>query len=216
MLPAAKPMHAGFAGTLLRYDIGMRLDRFTERSQEALQAAQQAASALQHARVEPEHLLLALLRQEDGLVPSLLQRLEVPPQPLAARLEERARGAPQAVGGGEPAVGDALREVLMAAFDEMSRLKDEYVSTEHLLLALAGRKGGEAVPPAQRRGGHPRPDLRDAGGGARLAARHRPEPRGQVRRPRQVRPRPHRRRARRASSTPSSVATRRSAGSSRC
>ena len=77
--------------------MGMRLDRFTERSQEALQAAQQAAAAMQHARVEPEHLLLALLRQEDGLVPSLLQRLEVPPQPLAARLGERARGPSQAV-----------------------------------------------------------------------------------------------------------------------
>jgi len=124
--------------------MGMRLDRFTERSQEALQAAQQAASALQHATVEPEHLLLALLRQQDGLVPSLLQRLEVAPQPLAARLESELEGRPKQYGGGDPAVGAALRTVLMAAFDEMSRLKDEYVSTEHLLLALAGRKGGEA------------------------------------------------------------------------
>jgi ATP-dependent Clp protease ATP-binding subunit ClpB len=123
----------------------VRLDRFTERSQEALQAAQQAAQQLQHAAVEPDHLLLALLRQEDGLVPSLLQRLEVPPQPLAARLEAQLEARPKQFGGGEPAVGNALREVLMAAFDEMSRLKDEYVSTEHLLLALvrAGR-GGEA------------------------------------------------------------------------
>src|SRR3984893_11717653 len=122
----------------------MRLDRFTERSQEALQAAQQAASSLQHATVEPEHLLLALLNQEDGLVPSLLQRLEVPPQPMAARLETELEARPKQYGGGEPAVGSALRDVLMAAFDEMSRLKDEDVSTEHLLLALAGRKGGEA------------------------------------------------------------------------
>src|ERR1700680_915025 len=122
----------------------MRLDRFTERSQEALQAAQQAASQFQHATVEPEHLLLALLRQEDGLVPSLLQRLEVPPQPMAARLEAQLEARPKQYGGGEPAVGNALRDVLMAAFDEMSRLKDEYVSTEHLLLALAGRTGSEA------------------------------------------------------------------------
>jgi ATP-dependent Clp protease ATP-binding subunit ClpB len=125
--------------------MGMRLDRFTERSQEALQAAQQAASALQHATVEPEHLLLALLGQQDGLVPSLLQRLEVAPQPLAARLESELEGRPKQYGGGDPAVGAALRTVLMAAFDEMSRLKDEYVSTEHLLLALAGRQGGEAL-----------------------------------------------------------------------
>jgi ATP-dependent Clp protease ATP-binding subunit ClpB len=122
----------------------MRLDRFTERSQEALQAAQQAAAALQHATIEPEHLLLALLNQEDGLVPSLLQRLEVAPQPLAARLEGELDARPKQYGGGEPASGNALREVLMAAFEEMSRLKDEYVSTEHLLLALAGRRGGRA------------------------------------------------------------------------
>jgi ATP-dependent Clp protease ATP-binding subunit ClpB len=122
----------------------MRLDRFTERSQEALQAAQQAAQQLQHAAVEPEHLLLALLRQEDGLVPSLLQRLEVPPQPLAARLEAQLEARPKQYGGGEPSVGNALREVLMAAFDEMSRLKDEYVSTEHLLLALVRGRGDGA------------------------------------------------------------------------
>ncbi len=122
----------------------MRLDRLTERSQEALQAAQQAAAALQHASVEPEHLLVALLNQEDGLVPSLLQRMEVAPLPLAARLEEELDGRPKQYGGGEPAVGAGLRSVLMAAFEEMSRLKDEYVSTEHLLLALAGRQGGRA------------------------------------------------------------------------
>src|SRR6202011_2996751 len=59
-------------------------------------------------------------------------------------LESELEGRPKQFGGGEPSVGDALRAVLMAAFDEMSRLKDEYVSTEHLLLALSGRKGGDA------------------------------------------------------------------------
>ncbi len=110
-----------------------------------MQAAQHAAQQLQHAAVEPEHLLLALLRQEDGLVPSLLQRLEVPPQPLAARLEAQLEARPKQYGGGEPAVGNALREVLMAAFDEMSTLKDEYVSTEHLLLALVRGRAGQAA-----------------------------------------------------------------------
>src|ERR1700756_4591998 len=106
----------------------MRLDRFTERSQEALQAAQQAASQLQHATVEPEHLLLALLEQEDGLVPALLRRLEVQPEPLAARGHALLENRPKQVGGGEPQIGAALRAVLMSAFDEMARLKDEYVS----------------------------------------------------------------------------------------
>jgi ATP-dependent Clp protease ATP-binding subunit ClpB len=124
----------------------MRLDRFTERSQEALQAAQQAAQALQHATVEPEHLLLALLEQPDGLAPTLLRRLEVPPEPMSARLHSLLESRPKQYGGGtEPSIGQALRTVLMAAFDEMSRLKDEYVSTEHLLLALAGQEQGEAA-----------------------------------------------------------------------
>jgi ATP-dependent Clp protease ATP-binding subunit ClpB len=122
----------------------VRLDRFTERSQEALTAAQQAAQQLQHPTVEPEHLLLALLGQEEGLVPALLRRLEVAPEPLAARLHAALENRPKQVGVTEPTVGNALRTVLMTAFDEMSRLKDEYVSTEHLLLALCAKPEGEA------------------------------------------------------------------------
>ncbi|MFZ2033633.1 MAG: ATP-dependent chaperone ClpB [Candidatus Dormiibacterota bacterium] len=122
----------------------MRLDRFTERSQEALTAAQQAAQQLQHPTVEPEHLLLALLEQDEGLVPALLRRLEVAPEPLAARLHAALENRPKQVGVTEPTVGNALRSVLMTAFEEMSRLKDEYVSTEHLLLALCAKPEGEA------------------------------------------------------------------------
>jgi ATP-dependent Clp protease ATP-binding subunit ClpB len=123
----------------------VRLDRFTERSQEALQAAQQAAQTLQHPTVDPEHLLLALLEQPEGLVPGVLRRLEVQPEPLAARLRSTLDARPKQIGAAEPGVGPALRTVLMAAFDEMGRLKDEYVSTEHLLLALAGQDQGEAA-----------------------------------------------------------------------
>ena len=130
----------------------MRLDRFTERSQEALQAAQTAAASLQHPTVEPEHLLLALLHQDDGLVPSFLRRMEVQPEPLAARLQSMLEGRPKQIGGGEPPPGAALREVLMAAFDEMARLKDEYVSTEHLLLAITRQEKGEAARMLQQAG----------------------------------------------------------------
>ncbi len=89
-------------------DHAVRLDRFTERSQEALQAAQQAAQSLQHPSVDPEHLLLALLEQPEGLVPGMLRRIEVQPEPLSARLRStldvasqadrrrRARGRPRA------------------------------------------------------------------------------------------------------------------------
>jgi ATP-dependent Clp protease ATP-binding subunit ClpB len=122
----------------------MRLDRFTERSQEALAAAQQAAQQLQHATVEPEHLLLALLEQEDGLVPGLLRRAEVPPETLGARIRASLENRPKQIGGGEPQISPALRAVLMSAFEEMNRLKDEYVSTEHLLLGIIAQPQGEA------------------------------------------------------------------------
>ncbi|MBV8301675.1 MAG: AAA family ATPase, partial [Candidatus Dormibacteraeota bacterium] len=123
----------------------MRLDRFTERSQEALTAAQQAAQQLQHTTIEPEHLLLALLEQEDGLVPTLLRRIEAAPDVLAARVRAVLDNRPKQVGGGEPQIGSALRAVLMSAFDEMTRLHDEYVSTEHLLLGIVQQPHGEAA-----------------------------------------------------------------------
>src|SRR6195256_6282920 len=130
----------------------MRLDRFPERSQEALQAAQQAAQTLQHAMVEPEHLLLALLEQPEGLAPTLLRRLEAQPETLSARLRALLEARPKQYGGGEPGIGQSLRAVLMAAFDEMNRLKDEYVSTEHLLLTLAAQQQGEAARLLQQAG----------------------------------------------------------------
>ena len=129
----------------------MRLDRFTERSQEALTAAQQAAQQLQHATVEPEHLLLALLDQQDGLVPTLLRRMEVQPETMSARLRASLENRPKQIGG-EPQIGAALRAVLMSAFEEMNRLKDEYVSTEHLLLGIATQPHGEAATMLQQAG----------------------------------------------------------------
>jgi len=123
----------------------VRLDRLTERSQEALAAAQQAAQHYQHAAVEPEHLLLALLEQVDGLVPALLRRMEIQPEPLQARVRALLDNRPKQVGGGEPQIGPQLRATLMSAFEEMERLKDEYVSTEHLLLGIVAQPQGEAA-----------------------------------------------------------------------
>src|ERR1035437_2282206 len=103
----------------------MRLDRLTERSQEALQAAEQAASSLGHAQIDPEHLLLALLHQEEGLVPALWRRLEITPEPLAAKLQTSLEARPRQVGGGQPQISSALRQIMLDAFEEMNRLKDE-------------------------------------------------------------------------------------------
>src|SRR5437773_11714607 len=98
----------------------MRLDRFTERSQEVLSAAQQAAQQLQHPTVEPEHLLLALLEQEDGLAPVLLQPQEVQPEPLAARPHAALENRPQQTGGREPASGSPPRTGPVAASDAVA------------------------------------------------------------------------------------------------
>ncbi|HXO66824.1 MAG TPA: Clp protease N-terminal domain-containing protein, partial [Candidatus Dormibacteraeota bacterium] len=115
----------------------MRLDRFTEKSQEALQAAQELAESMQQQAIEPEHLLLALLDQPDSLVRPVLQKLEARPDDIAARLREELEKKPKVTGAAERAfVSNELKKVADEAWSEMQRLKDEYVSTEHLLLAL--------------------------------------------------------------------------------
>jgi ATP-dependent Clp protease ATP-binding subunit ClpB len=124
----------------------MRLDRFTEKSQEALQAAQELAESMQQQAIEPEHLLLALLDQPDSLVRPVLQKLEARPDEIAARLREELEKKPRVTGAAERAfVSNDLKEVVDEAFSEMQRLKDEYVSTEHLLLALVAGKSRAAA-----------------------------------------------------------------------
>ncbi|MHB8509793.1 MAG: Clp protease N-terminal domain-containing protein, partial [Candidatus Dormibacteria bacterium] len=123
----------------------MRLDRFTEKSQEALQAAQAIAEGMQQQAIEPEHLLLALVEQTDGVVRPLLQRLEVNPEVLRVRLREELGRRPIVSGGaGQAFLSQDLRNVLDAAWAEMERLKDEYTSTEHLFLGLLDRKSSTA------------------------------------------------------------------------
>ena len=85
-------------------------------------------------------------------MPTLLRRMEVQPETLAARVAASLENRPKQVGGGEPQVGGALRAVLMSAFDEMAKLKDEYVSTEHLLLGLMAQPQGEASRMLQQAG----------------------------------------------------------------
>ena len=121
----------------------MRFDRFTERSQEVIQAAQHAAESFQHPTVDPEHLLLSLLRQDEGLAGALLRRLEVSPEHMAAQLHALLESRPKQVGA-DPRLGPGSQAVLSRSFDEMARLKDEYVSTEHLLLGIATQTQGDA------------------------------------------------------------------------
>jgi ATP-dependent Clp protease ATP-binding subunit ClpB len=116
----------------------MRLDRLTEKSQEALQAAQQAAEQLQQQQIDPEHLLLALIQQPEGAVPAILRKLEAQPERLERELTHVLASRPKVVGPATQAyISPRLKAVLDAAWSEMERLKDEYLSTEHLLIAIA-------------------------------------------------------------------------------
>jgi ATP-dependent Clp protease ATP-binding subunit ClpB len=118
----------------------MDLNRLTQRSQEALQSAQAEAVRRGQQEVDGEHLALALLAQPDGLVPRLLGRADLRVDELASELESELDRRPRVSGGGvEPGkvyVTQRLQRLLLAAEAEAKRLKDEYVSVEHLLLAL--------------------------------------------------------------------------------
>ncbi len=118
----------------------IRMDRLTEKAREALLEAQRIATERQHTEVELEHLMLALLEQQGGIVVPVLRKAGVEPgaltSQLAARLDELARYASESEAGA--GLSQGLTRVLDAAFREATTLKDEYVSTEHLLLAAVG------------------------------------------------------------------------------
>jgi len=116
----------------------MQPDRFTVKSQEAVAAAQQLATARHNPEIAPAHLLAALLTQEDGLVSPILQKLGEDPGAIGAKAHEPIEKLPTlSQGGEEPRMSSALAQVLRQAEKEMAKLGDEYISTEHMLLALS-------------------------------------------------------------------------------
>jgi ATP-dependent Clp protease ATP-binding subunit ClpB len=115
----------------------MRHDKLTIKSQEALSEAQNQAATRGHGVVEPAHLLRALLAQTDGVTAPVLQKLGVQVDALSGELEQLLARHPKVTGAAQPRLSDALSRVLERAFREADELKDEYVATEHLLLALA-------------------------------------------------------------------------------
>ncbi len=124
----------------------MQPDKFTIKSQEALQAAQQLADERRNPQTMPEHLLAVLLEQDGGVVAPVLRKLGVDPGAVRQALGPRLEALPKLTTSGgreEPAGGSSeLVQILRAAETEMRELKDEYVSTEHVLLALAAHPGG--------------------------------------------------------------------------
>lgn len=125
----------------------MDISKFTQKSQEALQAAQEVAIKFSHIEVDVEHLLYAATEQNGGLFPRLLQKLDIDPTVFLEVVEKELRSKPSVSGPGiEPGkvyVTQRMNKLLIAAQEEAKRLKDEYVSVEHLVLAMLS-EGGNA------------------------------------------------------------------------
>src|SRR5215216_477141 len=123
----------------------MDINRFTEKGQEAIRAAQTLATRYSNQQIEVEHLLLALLDQQGGLVPSILTRAGVNVEPLKQAVENDLNRLPKVTGPSGPVdqvyITARLNKVFVAAEDEAKKLKDDYVSVEHLLLAIIDEGG---------------------------------------------------------------------------
>jgi ATP-dependent Clp protease ATP-binding subunit ClpB len=117
----------------------LRFDKMTVKAQDALQAAQEIAARHENQAVEPVHLLSALIQQVDGVVPPLLARLGIRAEALTQDLEREIARLPKVQGFAEQHLGRSLNQVLERSQSEADKFKDDYVSTEHLFLAIAGQ-----------------------------------------------------------------------------
>src|ERR1700682_5311296 len=126
----------------------MDINRLTEKAQEALRAAQSEATREGHQQIDVEHLLLALLEQEGGLTKSILEKSNVDPDLVRQRVQAELARTPKVSsstgGGGDVYISGRLNRLLVQAEDEAKQLKDEYISVEHLLLAMVEDKSGAA------------------------------------------------------------------------
>ena len=127
----------------------MRFDRFTERAQEAAQRAAEIIQRYGHNQIDTEHILLALIEQPQGVVPQILEILKVDPQILAERLDYILKTSPKASifggGAGQIFITPRVKRIIDVANEEASKLKDEYISTEHLFLAILSEKNTPAA-----------------------------------------------------------------------
>src|SRR3984957_12117238 len=121
-----------------------RYKKLTVKAQEALQAAQDIAAKNSQQQLEPLHLLAALVAQPDGVVPPLLTRLGARPEMLSGEINKEIARLPKVSGVAQQFLSEATNQVLEAAFQEAEKFKDEYVSSEHILLAIAARQNDPA------------------------------------------------------------------------
>lgn len=129
----------------------MNLNKYTQKAQEAIIEAQRLAEEYSHSEIQPSHLLLALLQQEGGVVPQIAHHLGVNPDVLTSTLQTELNGAAKVYGGSQPGLAALLRHTLRSAEQTAEKMKDDYVSTEHLLLALTD-SGGKAADLLNRYG----------------------------------------------------------------
>ena len=122
----------------------MRLDKYTLKGQEAIESAVAMAERLQHQQVEPEHLLATLLEQPEGVTRPMLGKIGANTQAVLAEVEAALKKLPQVSGASQRYFSPRTNDVFNKSQKEADGFKDEYVSTEHLLLAMAAEKSGEA------------------------------------------------------------------------
>jgi len=132
----------------------MQIEKFTLKAQEALQEAKAIAERKNHQQIDVEHLLLALLEQKEGVVIPILQKLGANIDLIVSQLEEELNRIPKVTGGGVGQVylSSRVNEIFNSAWKEAERLMDEYLSTEHLLIAIADEKRGASSQILQKNG----------------------------------------------------------------
>jgi ATP-dependent Clp protease ATP-binding subunit ClpC len=125
----------------------MRFDKFTQKAQDALASAQEILDEYNHQELDVEHIFLALLRQEQGLVGKILQRLEIMPDVIQRRLQGSLEVRPKVYGGAtaQMYITPRTKKLLALARAEAERMKDEYVGSEHIFLAITEEREGEAA-----------------------------------------------------------------------
>jgi ATP-dependent Clp protease ATP-binding subunit ClpB len=130
----------------------MRFDKLTIKSQELIQNAQSLASRFGNQQIVNEHLLLAMLEEKEGIARTVLRKLGVAPDAVRDEIRTAVDRLPKISGASEVYLSPDARAAIEKAFDEAAKMKDEYVSIEHILLVLAEAKGGEAAAVLKRHG----------------------------------------------------------------
>ena len=160
----------------------MNINKFTQKSLQAVQDCEKTAMEYGNQEIEQEHLLYALLTQDDSLILKMMEKMGLDKNLVVDRVEQAIAKRPK-VQGGQPYVGQYLNKALISAEDEMKQMGDEYVSVEHLFLALLKHFQGGLFAGALHSERQPEGDKRQSGGHLRYPEQIRNRPGGPCKRP---------------------------------